>query len=525
VRLQTPLVDIQTIAAGGGSILRFADGRLQVGPASAGADPGPACYRRNGPATVTDCNVVLGRIPPARFPRVFGPTGAEPIDAAASRARLAELAAASGLGYSVESLAEAFLEVAVARMANAIRELALHHGHDPAQFALLCFGGAAGQHACAVANLLGAEEVLLHPLAGVLSAYGIGLTSRRAIRRRTVERPLDESGHAEALATIAALDREAREDLLRQAVAADRIDVRLSAHVRLAGSDTSIELPWQGPGPLRAEFFASHRQLYGFADEHAQLVIASVMAEAIERVDANANTGLRRAPRPGFGPKRRREPVPGGSHSPSMARDALLTGIRKEPATRVHANASVDSLDCLGHHARDDELRMLVREAVELTVRREELGAQRPRFLPRQFDGRVRTGEPRVRAEPNIDSIRSHALPQQVLARLPVESLDHRARLGVAGFVQRPFHRPAADRAAARQADAIGREHACQRVQEHFFHAEQAGDGACMLAGGAAKAQQCESRGIVAMMQRQLADSVRHAGDGHLEECLGQRLD
>ena len=342
VRLQTPLVDIQTIAAGGGSILRFADGRLQVGPASAGADPGPACYRRNGPATVTDCNVVLGRIPPARFPHVFGPEGIEPIDADASRTRLAELAAASGLGYSVESLAEAFLEVAVARMANAIRELALHHGHDPARFALLCFGGAAGQHACAVAGLLGVEEVLLHPLAGVLSAYGIGLTSRRAIRRRTVERPLDESGHAEAHATIEALDREAREDLLRQGVAADRINVRLSVHARLAGSDTSIELPWQEPAPLRTEFFASHRQLYGFADERAQLVIASVMSEAIERVDerVHADSGSGFLPDPG--PKRRRKPVPGGSHSPSMARDALLTGIWKESTTRSEQESRGD---------------------------------------------------------------------------------------------------------------------------------------------------------------------------------------
>lgn len=151
VRLQTPMVDITTIAAGGGSVLRFADGRLQVGPASAGADPGPACYRRNGPATITDCNVVLGRIPVDHFPHVFGPAGDQPIDPAASRARLAELAAAArdeaGLEYGVEALAEAFLQVACARMANAIRELALHHGEDPARCGLLSFGGAAGQHA------------------------------------------------------------------------------------------------------------------------------------------------------------------------------------------------------------------------------------------------------------------------------------------------------------------------------------------------------------------------------------------
>ena len=288
VRLQTPLVDITTIAAGGGSVLRFADGRLQVGPASAGADPGPACYRRHGPATITDCNVVLGRIPPDRFPHVFGPAGDEPIDPTAARARLAELAAAArseaGLDYSVEALAEAFLQVACARMANAIRELALHHGEDPARFGLLCFGGAAGQHACAVAELLGADEVLLHPLAGVLSAYGIGLTSRRAIRRRTVEAALDAAGHQAGLQALGTLDTDARDDLLRQGVDASRIEMRATAHVRLAGSDTTIEIPWQPAAALRTAFFAAHRQLYGFADEAAALVIGSVMAEAIERL-------------------------------------------------------------------------------------------------------------------------------------------------------------------------------------------------------------------------------------------------
>ncbi|HEX9207228.1 MAG TPA: hydantoinase B/oxoprolinase family protein [Steroidobacteraceae bacterium] len=297
VRLQTPLVDLQTIAAGGGSILRFADGRLQVGPASAGADPGPACYRRDGPATVTDCNVVLGRISPDRFPHVFGATGDQPIDPQASRARLADLAAGArtdtGRDYGCEALAEAFLEVAVARMANAIRELALHHGQDPARFSLLCFGGAAGQHACAVADLLGVEEVLLHPLAGVLSAYGIGLTSRRAIRRRTVERTLDAAGHEAAAAMLAALAGEVREELRRQGVDLQRIEVRHTVHVRLVGSDTSLELPWQEAARLREAFFHAHRQLYGFADERTPLALATVMAEAIEGSDEPARQAAR----------------------------------------------------------------------------------------------------------------------------------------------------------------------------------------------------------------------------------------
>ncbi|HEX6571613.1 MAG TPA: hydantoinase/oxoprolinase family protein, partial [Steroidobacteraceae bacterium] len=259
VRLQTPLVDIQTIAAGGGSILRVADGRLQVGPASAGADPGPACYRRGGPATVTDCNVVLGRIPAGRFPRVFGASGCEPIDVEASHVRLHELAqaagAVSGREYSVETLAEAFLDVAVARMANAIRELALHHGQDPAQFSLLCFGGAAGQHACAVAELLGAGEVLLHPLAGVLSAFGIGITTRRSIRRRTFERELNEAAQPDAQRALDELASDARADLVRQGVATAQVETRLGVRVRLAGSDTPIELDWQAVPELRRAFF------------------------------------------------------------------------------------------------------------------------------------------------------------------------------------------------------------------------------------------------------------------------------
>ncbi|HET7203718.1 MAG TPA: hydantoinase B/oxoprolinase family protein [Steroidobacteraceae bacterium] len=302
VRLQTPLVDMQTIAAGGGSILRVADGRLQVGPTSAGADPGPACYRRNGPATITDCNVALGRIPPGRFPRVFGASGTESLDVGAAQARLRELRAGTatpaGLAYSVETLAEAFLDVAVARMANAIREVALHHGQDPAQFSLLCFGGAAGQHACAVADLLGAREVLLPPLAGVLSAFGIALTSRRAIRRRTFEQRLDGPNHAEAQRGLDDLASEARNDLLRQGVSAAAIETRLAAQVRLVGSDTPIELDWQEPVALRRAFFDQHRQLYGFADEHARLVVATLMVEVVERVDPRRSSSVSRPATP-----------------------------------------------------------------------------------------------------------------------------------------------------------------------------------------------------------------------------------
>jgi 5-oxoprolinase (ATP-hydrolysing) len=302
VRLQIPLVDVQTIAAGGGSILRVADGRLQVGPASAGADPGPACYRRNGPPTVTDCNVVLGRIPPERFPQVFGPSGREPIDVEAARERLSELTVAahavSAQRYSVEALAEAFLGVAVARMANAIRELALQHGEDPARFALLCFGGAAGQHACAVAELLGVDEVLLHPLAGVLSAYGIAITTRRSFRRRTFERELNDAAHADAERVLDDLAGDASAELARQGVTAESVRLKLAARLRLAGSDSPLELEWQSPLALRRAFIEAHRVLYGFADRDATLVIAELSAEAIEHAPAPATLRVARAAAP-----------------------------------------------------------------------------------------------------------------------------------------------------------------------------------------------------------------------------------
>jgi 5-oxoprolinase (ATP-hydrolysing) len=291
VRLQAPMLDIHTIAAGGGSIVRHADGRLQVGPDSAGADPGPACYRRGGPATVTDCNVVLGRIRADRFPQVFGPAGDAPIDPSASRARLAVIAEAvadaGGPRYTVESLAAAFVEVAVSRMANAIRELALRHGEDAGRFTLVPFGGAAGQHACAVADALGIDALLLHPLAGVLSAWGIGLARRRCLRRRSVECDLDAAGIDAAAGTLDELARSARAELLRQGIVDQDIELQRSAELRIAGSDTALEVPWQPVAGLRSAFLAAHRRLYGFSDDSARVVIATVSVEAAERSAAD----------------------------------------------------------------------------------------------------------------------------------------------------------------------------------------------------------------------------------------------
>jgi 5-oxoprolinase (ATP-hydrolysing) len=308
IRLQAPMMDIHTIAAGGGSIVRFADGRLQVGPDSAGADPGPACYRRGGPATVTDCNVVLGRIRSDRFPRVFGASGTEPLDAEASRARLAaiaaEVAAHGGSKPAVEALAESFLRVAVARMANAIQELSLRQGHDPARFTLLPFGGAAGQHACAVAEALGMESMLLDPLAGVLSARGIGLALRRCVRRRSVDKPCTAAGVAQAERHLSALEVATRNELRRQDIPANDIDVRCAAQLRFAGSDTSIEIAWGDPADMGHAFEAAHEKLYGFTSAGGPIVISEVLAEAVERKAAQRSEAASRSSRAagGFAP-------------------------------------------------------------------------------------------------------------------------------------------------------------------------------------------------------------------------------
>ncbi len=293
VRLHAPMLDVHTIAAGGGSIVRYADGRMQVGPESAGADPGPACYRRGGPATITDCNLILGRIRPERFPRVFGPSGDAPLDPQAARDRLAAIAdaisSAGGPSYSVEALAEGFIEVAVTKMAFAIRELALRHGEDSARFTLVPFGGAAGQHACAVADLLGIDTLLLHPLAGVLSAWGIALAQRRCIRRRSLEVEFDGAGHSFAAHALRELEHQARAELARQGVDPGAVDCLARVHLRASGSDTTIELDWQPSDALRSAFLEAHQRLYGYTDAAASMVIASASVEAAETSEEHAS--------------------------------------------------------------------------------------------------------------------------------------------------------------------------------------------------------------------------------------------
>jgi len=288
VRLATPMLRVHTIAAGGGSLLRFADGRFLVGPQSAGADPGPACYRRGGPLAVTDANLLLGRLVAARFPAVFG-TGSEALDPGAASSAFASLAAevstATGEARSAEQVAAGFLEVAVDNMANAIREVALRRGADVRDFTLACFGGAAAQLACPVASRLGIRRIAIHPLAGVLSAVGIGLAPLRALRQQGFEAALEQALLAELPAQIAALAAACRAELAAQDVPEDEVRISVVAEIRLAGSDTSLPVPLRDPATLAAEFRALHRQVYGFTPAESGLVLASV------RVTADSQSG------------------------------------------------------------------------------------------------------------------------------------------------------------------------------------------------------------------------------------------
>lgn len=284
VRIRTPMLRIHTVAAGGGSICRFDAGRLVVGPESAGAVPGPACYRNGGPLTVTDCNVMMGKLRPDHFPHLFGPNGDQPIDTEVVARQFAEMAAAilaeTGQVFTPEALAEGFIAIAVANMAHAIKQISVARGHDVTGYALSCFGGAGGQHASLVADELAIDTVLVHPLAGVLSAYGMGLASEAAVRERTLAVPLAQGTDA-ANALADELGEQVRGELGSAAA-----QVRTSLFLRREGSENTIELPLGAPDQLASAFAAAHRAQFGY-DGDGALVIDRVRVEAIASGEAS----------------------------------------------------------------------------------------------------------------------------------------------------------------------------------------------------------------------------------------------
>ncbi|MGW3813697.1 hydantoinase B/oxoprolinase family protein [Streptomyces sp. NPDC005046] len=283
VRLRAPMLDIHTVAAGGGSVLHFDGSRYRVGPDSAGADPGPACYRSGGPLTVTDANVALGRIQPDHFPKVFGPGGDQPLDGALVRDRFTALAReireSTGDDRTPEQVAEGYLQIAVANIANAVKRISVQKGHDVTRYALTTFGGAGGQHACMVADSLGIRTVLVPPMAGVLSALGIGLADTTAMREQSVEAPLEPTSMPGILKTADDLEGAARAELLAEDVPEHRVRITRRAQLRYDGTDTALTVELTQPDTMTQAFEERHRATYSFTLDRP-VVVEALSVEA-----------------------------------------------------------------------------------------------------------------------------------------------------------------------------------------------------------------------------------------------------
>ena len=280
VRLRVPMLRVHTVAAGGGSILFYDGTRFRVGPQSAGADPGPKCYRRGGPLTVTDANVMVGKLRAATFPRIFGPGRDQPLDDDAVRDAFAALAAEIGDGRTPEDVADGFIRIGVENMANAVKKISVQRGYDVTEYALNCFGSAGGQHACQIADTLGMETVLIHPLSGLLSAYGMGLAPIRASREQSVEAPLNPDALAEVEALRARLADTTRAEVAAQGVGPDDTAVSAWAHLRYDGTDTALPVALGEAGTMRDTFEALHLQRFGFVSPEKGVTIAALEVEA-----------------------------------------------------------------------------------------------------------------------------------------------------------------------------------------------------------------------------------------------------
>jgi len=280
-RVRAPMMLIHTVAAGGGSILHYDEARFRVGPDSAGADPGPLAYRRGGPLTVTDANVMTGKLQPDFFPHIFGPDQDQPLDRAAVAKAFKALARKLSDGRTPEEIADGFIKIAVANMANAIKTISVQRGYDVGEYVLNSFGGAGGQHACLVADALGIKSVLLHPLSGVLSAYGMGLASLRATRTQAVLARLDEAGLAVLAEIRAPLETEVRDELVRQGITRADVKVTAQAHLRYEGTDSALPIPAGSLHGMRARFEMAHQQRFGFISPEKDIEIEAVEVEGV----------------------------------------------------------------------------------------------------------------------------------------------------------------------------------------------------------------------------------------------------
>lgn len=279
VRITAPMMNIHTVAAGGGSLLTYESGRMQVGPQSAGANPGPVCYGRNGKLAVTDANVMVGKLRPEFFPAIFGPDADQPLDVSATQAAFAELA--KKVGRAPEDVADGFLRIAVENMANAIKKISVQRGYDVTEYCLTVFGGAGAQHACAIADTLGMTTCLIHPMASLLSAYGMGLADIRASRAQALEADLSTDSRLEAAAMIDGLSVQAMSEVEAQGVPEADIQLQTLLHLKVKGTDTSLPISFDDEAVMRATFTTAHKARFGFSPGESPLVIETVSVEAI----------------------------------------------------------------------------------------------------------------------------------------------------------------------------------------------------------------------------------------------------
>jgi 5-oxoprolinase (ATP-hydrolysing) len=328
VRLAVPMLRVHTVAAGGGSIISFDGTRFRVGPESAGANPGPKAYRRGGPLTVTDANVMLGKIDPQFFPAIFGPQGDQPLDAQAVRAGFAELAREVGDGRTGEDIADGAIRIAVENMANAIKKISVERGYDVTEYALNCFGSAGGQHACQIADTLGIETVLVHPLSGLLSAYGMGLAPQRASRERSIEAPLDGATMRDLENLAYELGSDATEELLDQGVEHDAIAIESFAHLRYAGTDTALPVPLSEAHFMRRDFEALHRQRFGFISPEKDIYVAALEVAATGNDSSEADAAIASPPKAPAVPQTSTRFYSRGEwhEAPVLMREALQAG-------------------------------------------------------------------------------------------------------------------------------------------------------------------------------------------------------
>ncbi len=351
VRLRSPMMRIHTVAAGGGSILHYEGGRFRVGPDSAGSDPGPACYRKGGPLTVTDCNVMLGKLQPEFFPRIFGPEADKPLDSEIVHRKFEELAEKvsgerknEGSVRTPEQVAEGFLSVAVENMANAIKKISVQRGYNIKEYTLCCFGGAAAQHACRVADSLGIKSIFIHPYAGVLSAYGMGLADQRLIKERYIGIELSDTLVDNLKTVFSELEHEGRLLMLEQGVQQSRITALYKVHIRYAGSDTQLVIDFADMAALRKGFEEAHKKRFGFTMEGKAIVVEAVSVETIGINERVLDPVLEKEESPVFSPVAVVRMYSNGEFhdTPVFQRDELKPGTHVSgPAVLIEKNTTI----------------------------------------------------------------------------------------------------------------------------------------------------------------------------------------